>query len=69
MDVALPQRRLAAFFARHQVPCLDLLPHFAGAADTYAAHDTHWNVAGNRLAAERLAAWLPRTLPQAQPAP
>jgi hypothetical protein len=62
VDVALPQRRLAAFFARHQVPCLDLLPHFAGAADTYAAHDTHWNGAGNRLAAERLAAWLPDRL-------
>src|SRR5205085_1112699 len=40
VDLDLPQRRLAAFCAAHQVPCLDLLPHFRGVADTYAPHDT-----------------------------
>lgn len=65
VDVQLPQRRLLAFFAQHQVPCLDLLPHFAGVLDAYQPHDTHWNVAGNRLAAARLAAWL-RTNPECQ---
>jgi hypothetical protein len=58
VDVELPQRRLAAFFAGRGVPCLDLLPAFAGRPGLYAPNDTHWGVAGNRLAAERIAPWL-----------
>jgi hypothetical protein len=58
VDVALPQRRFQAFFAERGVPCLDLLPAFAGVADTYAPRDTHWNERGNRLAAEQIHAWL-----------
>ncbi len=58
IDLDLPQRRLAAFFAERDVPCLDLLPAFRGVADTYAVRDTHWNRRGNRLAAQRIAAWL-----------
>ncbi len=62
VDVQFPQRRLMAFFAERGVPCLDLLPHFAGVPGTYMPHDTHWNVAGNRLAAAQVADWLPRML-------
>jgi hypothetical protein len=58
LDLDLPQRRLAAFFAEHGVPCLDLLPTFKGRRDLYVPRNTHWNEAGNRLAAEALAKWL-----------
>jgi hypothetical protein len=58
LDLALPQRRLAAFFAKRSVPCLDLLPVFRNHADTYTPRDTHWNARGNRLAAEHLRPWL-----------
>jgi hypothetical protein len=62
IDVELPQRRLYAFLAQRGAACLDLLDAFQGAGDTYAPRDTHWNVRGNRLAAERIALWL-RTVP------
>lgn len=58
VDIELPQRRLLRFCAERAVPCLDLLPTFKGRADTYAPHDTHWNVRGNHLAAECIAEWL-----------
>jgi lysophospholipase L1-like esterase len=58
VDIGLPQRRLNTFFKERGVPCLDLLPAFQKAPDTYALHDTHWNEKGNRLAAEQLSAWL-----------
>ncbi len=62
VDIELPQRRLRSFFNERQVPCLDLLPVFPKTPDTYAVHDTHWNVAGNRLAADEMSKWL-RCLP------
>ena len=58
LDLDGPQRRLQAFFAQRQVPCLDLLPAFRQEPDTYAPQDTHWNVAGNHLAVRQIAAWL-----------
>lgn len=59
LDLEAPQRRLTAYFAERGVPCLDLLPAFAdqGAAN-YTPRDMHYNAAGNRLAAERIHAWL-----------
>src|SRR5262249_21177380 len=62
LDLELPQRRLAAFFKSHDLPCLDLLPAFAEARDTSAPRDTHWNEAGTRLAADKIAEWLPTLL-------
>jgi hypothetical protein len=53
-----PQRRFRDFCTAAGVPCLDLLPVFLGRTDLYAPRNTHWNVAGNRLAAARLAEWL-----------
>jgi hypothetical protein len=63
VDLELPQRRLSAFCGERGVPCLDLLGAFRGEPDTYAPRDTHWNIRGNRLAAERIAAWLQDRFP------
>jgi hypothetical protein len=60
LDLRLPQERLGAFFQDRGVPCLDLLPAFADVRDAYAPCDTHWNVRGNRLAAEQIREWLLR---------
>lgn len=59
LDLGLPQRRLLAFAASRSVPCLDLLPAFVGRTGLYVSRNTHWNQAGNRLAAEEIASWLP----------
>ena len=61
VDVDLPQRRLGEIFARSGIPYLDLLPVFRRQSRSerlYKLQDTHWNVAGNTLAAEELAAAL-----------
>jgi hypothetical protein len=58
VDLDLPQRRLRIFCANHEVPCLDLLLSFKGVPDTYANRDTHWNVRGNRLAADMMSPWI-----------
>jgi hypothetical protein len=58
VDVGLPQRRLVAFFGKHDVSCLDLLPVFEQVPETYAPNDTHWNIRGNRLAADAISRWL-----------
>jgi lysophospholipase L1-like esterase len=62
IDLELPQRRLLEFCARYGVPCLDLLPALRAVPETYAPCDTHWNVAGNHLAARHIAQWLPGVL-------
>ncbi len=57
-DVARPTRAIAAALERAGVPFLDLGPPFlarAGQESLYKPRDTHWNLAGNRLAAEVLA--------------
>jgi hypothetical protein len=58
IDIDLPQRRLAGFFAERGIRCLDLLPVFRGVSQTYAPCDTHWNVRGNHLAADAIRRWL-----------
>jgi hypothetical protein len=62
VDLHLPQRRLLSFFAERDVPCLDLLPAFAGVRDAYTPRDTHWNEKGNRIAADAIGGWLSRTV-------
>jgi hypothetical protein len=57
-DVDLPQRELAAALTRQGIDVLDLLPTFREEGRRrrlYRPCDSHWNVAGNALAAERLA--------------
>lgn len=48
------------FSTERAVPCLDLLPVLRACPGCYAPRDTHWNVAGNQLAAREIAAWLRR---------
>jgi hypothetical protein len=75
LDVALPQRRLAAFFAERGVPMLDLMPAFARAARErdpdgfYLVNDTHWSVAGNEIAAQEIARFLVDQLARGDPTP
>jgi hypothetical protein len=63
LDLTLPQQRLAAFCAAKGVACLDLQPLFAKTTDTYAPRDTHWNIRGNRLAADAISRFLLRVFP------
>jgi hypothetical protein len=59
IDVELPQRRLQAFCQRRDWPCLDLLPAFRPHGSlTYFRNDSHWNAAGNALAAKLVSDWL-----------
>lgn len=59
LDLTLPQRRLASFCREEGLACVDLLPLIeAEPGRVYRLRDTHWNAAGNRLAAEALADFL-----------
>jgi hypothetical protein len=61
LDLSQPQRRFREFCAHRGVPCLDLLPAFAGKTGLYLQRNTHWNRAGNHLAAREIAQWLSNT--------
>jgi hypothetical protein len=57
-DFTLPNRLLAARLKDQNIEFVDLLDEFARAgsqAVLYKPRDTHWNIAGNRLAAETIA--------------
>lgn len=58
-DFDLPQRRLRAFAAAHDVPLLDPLSRLQtehrADARLYIPNDTHWNERGNRIVGELLA--------------
>lgn len=64
LDLRLPQARIARIAERidPELPVLDLLPAFRCARergqDLYYGTDTHWSVAGNRLAGQLLAAFV-----------
>lgn len=54
-DFQLPNRLLAEEFDRQQINYIDLLDDFRSASVAerlYKPQDTHWNIAGNELAAE-----------------
>lgn len=58
-DYARPNRVFAELLRQRGIACLDLLPAFMAAAPRHALYkprDTHWNIAGNALAAEQVAA-------------
>ena len=66
-DFHLPNRLMAIALAQEQIPFLDLLPAFAQAGKhtrLYKPRDTHWNLAGNRLAAATIAGFLREHGPQ-----
>jgi hypothetical protein len=63
IDWARPNRMLAEALSQAGVSAVDLLPRFAelGASQRlYKPRNTHWNIAGNRLAAELIAEALAR---------
>jgi len=58
IDLDLPQWQLKEYAARYGLPYIDLLPRFRAAAAEqvlYLERDSHWNPAGNALAADVLA--------------
>ena len=60
-DRQLPNQLLTTYLDSRSIPYLDLLADLRAAeksARTYKPRDTHWNAAGNALAANRLTAWL-----------
>ncbi len=60
-EVDWPQKRFAIFCEESGIECLDLLPAFqerGRAEKLYWLRNTHWNVAGNALAAEQLVDYL-----------
>jgi len=64
VDLTLPQRRLLAFCREQNLRCLDLLPVLEAAPGrVYGVRNTHWNLAGNRLAAEAMAEFLSGSSP------
>jgi hypothetical protein len=70
IDPDYPQRRLAVLLDRHGIEYLDLLPVFRDRSATerlYWLRNTHWNVAGNALAAEVLARQLAVEVPELGP--
>jgi hypothetical protein len=61
MDFRQPSRIVGERLGAAGIPYLDLYPAFAAAAPTerlYKPFDSHWNIAGNRLAAEQIATFL-----------
>lgn len=60
-DRTAPQRFLLAYCAENEIRCIDLLPTFrehGASGGLYLARDTHYNMAGNQLAAEQIMAEL-----------
>jgi len=65
-DFALPSRRLSVWLQERGIRHVDLLDEFVAAgrgATLYKPNDTHWNIAGNRLAASILQRELFRPAP------
>jgi hypothetical protein len=55
LDLNYPDKLIVNFCRAHDINCLDLLGPFQEEGQTrrlYALRDTHWNEAGNRLAAD-----------------
>lgn len=55
LDLSYPDNLIVNFCRAHDINCLDLLGPFQEEGRTrqlYVLRDTHWNEAGNRLAAD-----------------
>ncbi len=64
-DFALPNRMLSRELERMSIKQLDLLEPFKEASTRerlYKPNDTHWNIAGNKLAAELIENYIRRTM-------
>jgi hypothetical protein len=61
IDLTQPDNLIVNFCREQNIHCLDLLGQFQEQGKTrqlYALRDTHWNAAGNRLAADVIMAYL-----------
>ena len=61
LDLSYPDNLIMNFCRAHDINCLDLLEPFQKVGKTrqlYALRDTHWNEAGNRLAADLIFQYL-----------
>lgn len=57
IDIKQPNQSLATAFTQARIPYLDLLDTFiAGSKQEllYKPRDTHWNIAGNRVASQAI---------------
>lgn len=57
LDFRLPNRMLKETFIKNEIKYIDLMDEFiaaSGKTRLYKPNDTHWNIAGNQLAAEVL---------------
>lgn len=60
-DFSLPNRALVSELKERKIECLDLVPAFSSRGMStvlYKPNDSHWNIAGNKLAAELIASGL-----------
>jgi len=63
-DFSLPNQYLIEELTQAEIDFLDLLPYFQGYSELeqlYKPNDSHWNIAGNELAAELIFQYLQRT--------
>ena len=61
LDLSYPDDLIMKFCRAHDIHCLDLLKPFQEKGKSrplYALRDTHWNEAGNRLAADLIFQYL-----------
>jgi hypothetical protein len=63
-DFTLPNQYLQEELTQAEITYFDLLPYFQGYSEMetlYKPNDSHWNIAGNELAAELIFQYLQRT--------
>ena len=71
IDLSQPDNLIVNFCRTHNIHCLDLLGQFQEQGKTrqlYTLRDTHWNEAGNRLAADLIFEYLEKNQLVATPA-
>jgi hypothetical protein len=67
LDFMLPNRLLRESLQQLKIDHLDLTPEFLGASATqrlYRPNDSHWNIAGNRLAAHLIGEYIAKQFSQ-----
>ncbi|MDJ1185483.1 SGNH/GDSL hydrolase family protein [Roseofilum casamattae] len=70
LDFSLPNRLLAESFSELNINYIDLLQPFQAASETtrlYRPNDSHWNIAGNHLAAEIISEAILQQLAESAP--
>ena len=61
IDLSFPNQLLSQFLEKNHINCLDMLPEFMNQGRStalYRVNDTHWNEAGNKLAAKMILSFL-----------